>query len=397
MIMSTGSLSASNQDGLLAHVGRPASQRLRSSDDRGSLILCSLAKSRPACRRRGCDRDSSQEPARLSVSSAALEPAIDEEEMVEEEEDVDEEEYEDEQPIVSSPVDEHIELPYEEITESFRKDINQMMKYDTLVNSMVTDKSVRQQRPPTSRGSRVTESPVRYASTATSRVTEKDMERLREFVRMDRGLPLTRDEKRKPVQFRKEPRVRPKMNRATAIRTQHIRKCSLTWSSRSSFDLDASMSTRQQEMMKRLKKLVTRFRLSGDRPLYKYNKGFEMRYLSNKGNPLMPSSFRDSYEAYNKPLFTMPRKLSLPRRYLWPEYKKNQISYLGLRIDADAAPPQYQEKKTVKQKRTRKLARPPVRKAQRVVRVRPTLSPKPRKAPWNYGMFERTSKRLEFH
>lgn len=422
--MSSGQSPTSNQDGLLALVSasHQPSQQMRSVDDDESLILCSLAKSRPACRRRGYDSTSSKEATRLSVSSATLEPSIVEEEENEVEEEEDAEEEEDEElHMITSPVIDVIEkiqkIPYEEITESFRKDINQMMGYDTLVNSIAAHKraesalSIRQ-RPsvPTSpqsgstgrvlAASTSTNSPFRYASTTVSRVTDKDMEKLREFVRMDRGLPLTKTEKRKLVEYKKEPAVRPKMNRASAIRTQHIRKCSLSWSSTksSSFDLDASIRSREEEMMKRVKKMVARqLATASDQPLYKYNKGFEMRYQANKGNPIMPSSFRDSYEAFNKPLFSVAGKLKLPKRYLWPEHRKNHISLLGFNIETGEAPPQYQETKIVRQKKTRKLARPPVRKTQRVLRVKPTSQPKPKKTPWNYGVFERTSKRLEHH
>ncbi|KAK7603391.1 hypothetical protein V9T40_003390 [Parthenolecanium corni] len=422
--MSTGQLSTSNQDGLLAHVSasHPPSQQMRPyDDDESPLIMCSLAKSRPACRRRGA---SSQQAPRLSVTSASLEPAVEEEEddhededdAEEEDEDDDEEEVDEDGVLhASSPLIDVIEqihrVPYEEITESFRKDINQMMKYDTLVNSIRTEKRTEstplmQQRPTAPIGQRststrrmvdvaaVSNSP--FAS-SMSRVTEKDMDRLREFVRMDRGLPLTKKEKRKLIEFRKEPAVRPKMNRASAIRTQHIRKCSHSWSSKTTFDIDASIKSREEEMMKRLKKLASLYTVSADKPLYKYNKGFELRYQANKGNPLMPSSFRDSYEAYNKPLFAMPRKLSLPRRYLWPEHRKNMISYLGFNVEAEQAPAQYQEKRIAKQRKTRKLARPPVRKTQRVLRMKPTPQPKSKKTPWNYGVFERTTKKLEYH
>ncbi len=302
----------------------------------------------------------------------------------------------------TSPADRVECLKYQNLSDSLKKDIIHLINYDNYAEKMVAEQQP--EGTPTSPSPSPSPSPLTpptqkilkkfendpldsafsHSSEAAHNVTQKDIENLREFVRMDRGLPLMRQTKQKSIDVFREPLIRPKMNRASTIRAKYVRRPDVSLKDKVEA-ASATVKLNEEQMLARLKRLAERYKKAED-PMYKFNWGFEMRYQSNKGNPTMPSSFRHSYETYNKPLFHVPKKLELPKRYLWPPAGQHEISYLGFRMDGDLIPLQYQEKPE-KAKRKKSDKRPALRKTKRVLRRKP--SPKGKKTPWNYGMFQK--------
>lgn len=224
-------------------------------------------------------------------------------------------------------------------------------------------------------------------------IGNNDIEYMREVIRIDKGLPTTKEERRISIDVFQSPEVLPRPNRLSRSRYQFVRasfpRLDKFRSSHKRFSSDLAMKPAEEiweeEELRRLRELAASVKKTED-PSYKFNRVFTLRYQHNKGNPAIPDSFRQSYKRYHKPLFHMVRELQLPRRYLLPEFKKDEVSLLGLANDP-IIPLTAQKTKKLENSYF-KSKRKPVPKRGRIVRlvnVNPTATGS--KIPWNYGRF----------
>ncbi|XKL68992.1 hypothetical protein PGB90_006761 [Kerria lacca] len=270
------------------------------------------------------------------------------------------------------------QLRHKETCKSIKKKIGKVNNSNSLIKSIVADSESRFVSE-----LRGENSSSVSAKKSQNELTQKDIEDLREYVRMDNGLPSKRQQQKgKSLKIREHPSITPKMNKTTIFRMQYIRKHSTSSGTRCE---SAGCVNLEGDTSNRLKELVDYYKKT-ELPFFKFNRGFQMRYQYNQGKPVIPSSFRKFYEMYNKPIFHIPKRLNLPRKYLWPiNSNKNEISYLGLQRESEITPFEYEMKEEKATAKTKKLKRKSLGKTKRI-------PPKPKskwkgKVPWNFGKF----------
>lgn len=293
---------------------------------------------------------------------------------------------------------------YQNLPEFLKQDVDRLIKYDRLLGRLLS-----------STGEKISNASLKKASKAETKatvtgevstginpaaqnLTTKDLEKLCEFIRMDKGLPLAYTHRRKKIDTSK-PVTYPKLNRATILRDEQTKKNIMVWNE----------ATNQQDIVTRspvdpltvYKKAARRAREEAKKrrmlrqPLIRGNKQYELRYQHNKGEPVMPSVFKKFYENYRKPPFRLVKRLQLPKNYLLPLIPKNAVSVLGLISDPSdfgGLSSVYRKGSVKADTRTpREKARPKLRKGKHVLR-RTKPSMRTGKRPWNYGTYRRDNR-----
>lgn len=290
---------------------------------------------------------------------------------------------------------------YRNIPDFLKQDVNRLIEYDRLLGKLF---SVSRQAP--SKRNQSSSEPAATSSTTQSPetssieqplqdLTSRDLETLCEFVRMDKGLPSTRQPVRRKID-KSKPIVQPKVNRAMILRNQHARKNILIKELAKSAEesVNEIPTDPLQAYLDALKRAKEAARKKLVQPSARSNRLFELRYQHNKGEPVMPSRFKEWYENYRKPPFQLVRHLELPKKYLLPTMPKNAVSLLGLSTDPTdfGQPLAHIQRIVTPDKRTRQKVRPKLKKKGKHILRRTRPSMRTGKRPWNYGTFRSNSR-----
>lgn len=240
-------------------------------------------------------------------------------------------------------------------------------------------------------------------------ISDTDLEKLRQHIRVLKGLTLTEEKTRKKIDFTSPPIISPRLNAAATLRASiHrrwieinlpsiMKKYSLTEEkvdeeltdflrkealSRSYCDYIEEKENEYQENLKKLSQLAK----SNEDPHFRANKNFDLRLKTAKGLPIITEDFRRAYENFEKTPFHFSKKCELKSRQLQPIDEENEM-WLYPFIEDEPIPLHRQQKpQPVDTRSAKEKTRPPVKPGKytplaerRSVKVPPTKKP-----PWRF-------------
>lgn len=291
---------------------------------------------------------------------------------------------------------------YQNLPEFLKQDVDRLIKYDHLLGRLLSSTAEKISNTSLNNANKaetkatVTDEVSTAINPAVQNLTKKDLEKLCEFIRMDKGLPLAYTHLRKKIDTSK-PVTYPKLNRTTILRDEQTKKNIMVWNDATNHQEIVTRSpidplTAYKKAAKQAKEEAKKRRIR--QPLIRGNRQYELRYQHNKGEPVMPSVFKKFYENYRKPPFRLVKRLQLPKSYLLPLIPKNAVSVLGLTSDpSDLGLSLIYKKGSVKPdtRTPREKARPKLKKGKHVLR-RTKPSMRTGKRPWNYGTYRRDNR-----
>lgn len=246
------------------------------------------------------------------------------------------------------------------------EDLQRLVRYQNLLVEMINasvfeEISPNDRSPLTSESAQRLESLPRSISTETStrsgNINNTVEQKLQDFIRMDRGLPLLSKEplKAKFELTRQPPRILPRMNKAQFMRCEFVRRAMRVNNVSSTVNLAYTTKSPLKPIRD----------VNG---AIKFNKLFELRYHYNRGRPVMPASSKKFYWNHKKLPFKIVRRVHLPKRYLLPTVPKDRITYYGIILDQQKTIPKFrshqkvEEEMNVSEKPAWQKTRPPLRK-----------------------------------
>ncbi len=247
-------------------------------------------------------------------------------------------------------------------------------------------------------------------SVSAGRITDTEIEKLKDIVRLDRGLRDSSSPIRKPINVH-EPSIRPRPNETSRIRMELrtfrlMRRCGnlvgqitpdqelmLTEKRKRTEDVnellrrakeltleDVELETERAEL-ERLREIAVHAKEEGT---FRGNVSSEMRYKHVRGEPILTSRFQETFYQYMKPPFeTKVIRDPLLKRRL-PAIDKEKEMWLWPVDDADDIGLSWKCDKVVEKRPSRQQLRPKL-KAHSKTRRTSKKSGAEKKIPWNYG------------
>lgn len=242
------------------------------------------------------------------------------------------------------------------------------------------------------------------------KISDNDVEKLKEHVRILKGLTLTKEKTKKNLDFLGPPVVTPRSNTAADLRTkiQHrwlelnlkslMKKYSLTEKdvdeklyrtlrkealTRSCSEYSDEKEIESSEDLKKLSILMKHHEES----TYRTNRNYDFRLRTIKGMPIITEHFKAWYEDYQKSPFVLSRKLIEPRVCQMPAINEDEEIWLFPFAREDLVPLHWLKKtEPVDTRSSREKARPPLKPGKRTpLAERRSIKPKPtKKPPWHY-------------
>lgn len=228
------------------------------------------------------------------------------------------------------------------------------------------------------------------------RVGEQDLSKLKEQVRILKGLPLTvdKDANKPKIDSTKAPKVCPRGTFTSCKRKelqQHrmLVRCANLKEKYREYESNLEKENadeifrqlRSESMAKTVEQVDHEFNMEELENLktlatkakeqevvsFKETHGSKLRYRYNRGQPVISDNFRNSYDDYFKPPFTICRNIYQPKIYQLPKIdKKRETWYIP--VDDDQGIPLHRQMKSPdpNDKRTkREKTRPPVKSSNR--------------------------------
>ncbi len=242
-----------------------------------------------------------------------------------------------------------------------------------------------------------------------------DVEKLKEHIRLFKGLPPTLQEIRKPIDRQKPPALDPRVNRTQQRRLelQRFRLAKNLELLKKKYDEYLEEEEEEKEEVLRLMTLAARAKTceeiqrdeeeedfenlkklsivarNNQLTEFRSNRNSELRLKALRTEPIITAHFRNVFEEHGKTPFSVPRKYEYPKRYQIPPIdRKNEVWYHPFDDETDI-PLHYRRKSPPRDNRSRKeRARPPLRPGKRTMnsewqaKKEKTLRKRP---PWHYG------------
>ncbi|XKL59003.1 hypothetical protein PGB90_000019 [Kerria lacca] len=243
-------------------------------------------------------------------------------------------------------------------------------------------------------------------------ISKLEVEKLKEHIRLCKGLPLINEVPRKHIDFLKPPYPHPRSNythkrRIERQQYQMVKNLECLKEKykqyiendeqediRKLLELAAKTKTcvgikydNEFEDLMNLKKLATiaKNHQSED---YRSNRNIELRLKALRREPIITEHFKNAFNQYGKAPFIVPKKYEYPKAYQVPKInRKKEVWYHPFDDYVDSVPLQYQQNLQPIDKRSQKeKARPPLRPGKRTLRWDWNFNKigMKNKPPWNY-------------
>ena len=255
------------------------------------------------------------------------------------------------------------------------------------------------------------------------RLGDNDLSKLKEQVRILKGLPLTEDKgRRRKIDSAKPPKVPPKSTFTSCKRKelqQHrmLVRCANLKDKYREYELvkvekenaaEIFRQLRSESMAKTIEQVDHEFDMEELENLknlaskakeqevvsFRETHGSKLRYRFNRGQPIISENFRNSYDDFSKPPFTVCKDIFRPKIHQLPKIDKQRETWY-VPVDDEEGIPLHRQMKSPDPEDTRskrQRERPPVKKGKRTAPSESTTSKddskKPTKRPpWGSGLY----------